>query len=109
MPDGLSFNPYLWSGVPYFRRSRAILGNEPWMDERVMMLRPTHPDRWSYRDPDSARQALEAATAEAPPVQSPDFVVQAGQIDWELDGILKSWGWNDAEPAVPAIRVYRRR
>ena len=109
MPDGLAFNPYLWSGVPYFRRSRAILGNEPWMDEPVMMLRPAHPDRWSYRDPDSARQALEAATAEAPPIQSPDFVVQAGQIDWELDGILKSWGWSDSEPAGPAIRVYRRR
>ncbi|MEI9972617.1 MAG: hypothetical protein WDO73_11480 [Ignavibacteriota bacterium] len=29
MPDGLNFNPYLWSGVHYFRRSRAILANAP--------------------------------------------------------------------------------
>jgi hypothetical protein len=110
MPDGLAFNPYLWSGAHYFRRSKAILANEPWMEGPMMMLRPAHPNRWSYRDPDAARQELETATVEgAAEDQSPDFVVQGGLVDGELDSIMKRWGWTDSGPANEYIRIYRRR
>jgi len=108
MPDGLAFNPYLWCGAHYFRRSRAILANEPWMDESVMMLRPARPDRWSYRDPDAARQELEHAKADGTS-QGPDFVVQAGQVDGALDRVVKDLGWSDSGPANRWIRVYERR
>jgi hypothetical protein len=105
MPEGLAFNPYLWSGVHYFRRSRAILANEPWMEMLVMMLRPAHPDRWSYRDPDAARQELEAATGNG----QPDFVLQAGRVDWEIDSWMTRSGWSDIGSSNRFIRVYRLR
>jgi hypothetical protein len=105
MPEGLAFNPYLWSGVHYFRRSQAILANDPWLEMPVMMLRPAHPDRWSYRDPDAARQELEIATAGG----QPDFVLQAGRVDWEIDSWMKRSGWSDFGQSNRFIRVYRRR
>jgi hypothetical protein len=105
MPEGLAFNPYLWSGVHYFRRSGAILANAPWMEMPVMMLRPAHPDRWSYRDPDAARQQLAAATGDG----QPDFVLQAGRVDWEIDGWMTRAGWSDFGQSNRFIRIYRRR
>ena len=45
-PEGFSFDPYFWGGAHYFRRSRAILANAPWLDLPIIMLRPAHPGRW---------------------------------------------------------------
>ena len=104
MPDGLAFNPYLWSGVHVFRRSRAILANDPWMDEPILMLRPARPDRWSYLDPDAARQELAAGSS-----TGPDFVVQAGLPDFDLDGAMNRSGWSDSGQSSRFIRVYRRQ
>jgi hypothetical protein len=104
MPDGLSFNPYMWSGVHLFRRSRAILANDPWMNGSILMLRPARPDRWSYLDPDAARQEL-AASADS----GPDFVVQAGMPDFDLDQAMNRSGWSDSGQTSRFIRVYRRQ
>jgi hypothetical protein len=104
LPDGLAFNPYVWSGVHYFRRSQAILANDPWMDEPILMLRPARPDRWSYLDPDAARQKLVADLA-----AGPDFVVQAGLPDVDLDLLMNRSGWTDFGQSSRFIRVYRRR
>ena len=107
MPDGLAFNPYLWSGVRYFRESRAILANEPWMEMPILMLRPAYPDRWSYHDPDFARQELETDIATGLPTRCPDFIVQAGPVDLDVERLLTRSGWSQsAETAY--LRLYRR-
>ena len=36
--DGLSFVPYWWAGVSYFRDSDAILLSTPWLESHYMML-----------------------------------------------------------------------
>ncbi len=35
---GLTFNPYLWAGVHYFRHNDAVLYNTPWLDLTVIPL-----------------------------------------------------------------------
>jgi hypothetical protein len=59
-PHGLQFHPYMWSAAHYFRRSRAILANDPWMNSPLIMLAPVRADRWSYLDPGDAGKALMA-------------------------------------------------
>jgi hypothetical protein len=107
MPEGLAFNPYLWSEVHYFRRSQAILANQPWMEMPIILLRPTHPDRWSYHDPDAARQEFETSMRSELP--GPDFVVQAGLPDLEIDRFMQRSGWSESGQPNPSIKVYRRR
>jgi hypothetical protein len=108
MPDGLAFNPYLWSGVHYFRESRAILANEPWMEMPILMLRPVHPDRWSYHDPDFARQELETDIAIGLPASCPDFIVQAGPVELDVERLLRRSGWSQTGGTSGSLRLYRR-
>lgn len=107
MPEGLAFHPYLWSGAHYFRESRAILANEPWMEMPILMLRPAQPDRWSYHDPDFARQELEMDIATGLPARCPDFILQAGGMDVAVDRLLKRFGWSPAGEAG-RLPLYRR-
>lgn len=75
-PPGLQFNPYMWSAVHYFRRSRAILANDPWMDMPQIMLRPMQPNRWSYLDPDDAAAPFLRSAAGGISWRDLDFVVR---------------------------------
>ena len=77
-PPGLQFNPYMWSAVHYFRRSRAILANDPWMDMPQILLRPARPNRWSYLDPDDAEAPFLRSAAAGTSAQDLDFVVRMG-------------------------------
>ena len=106
-PDGLAFNPYMWSGAHYFLRSRAILANEPWMDLPIIMLRPTHPDDWSYLDPDDARERLVDRIAGGGTFKGLDFVVQTGPADVDIHNLMARSGWSHTGDADDAIRVYR--
>lgn len=107
LPDGLTFNPYMWGGATFFRRSRAILANAPWMDQPLIMLRPVHPDRWSYLDPDNATQVLITGVLGGA-ARNPDFVVEEGPPDSEIDGLLNRQGWIESA-GNPFLRIYRRR
>ena len=105
---GLKFDPFYWSGAHYFRRSIAILANEPWMDLPIIMIRPEHPDRWSYLDPNPAAQTLGRA-------------IQAGDRVTELSLILREGKPVAAESAVmrganfsplrqdDTVQIYERR
>ena len=108
MPEGLSFDPYMWSGAHYFRRSRAILANDPWMNLPIIMLRPVHPTQWSYLDPDDASPVLIAAIAGGTAAGNPAFVVQEGPSDFEIDGLMKRKGWNDFGSSQ-FLRMYRHQ
>ena len=108
-PEGLAFNPYLWSAAHYFRQSRTILANEPWMQMSILMIHPTHPDRWSYRDPDWARQELEVDIASGMPADCPDFIVQSGPVDLDVERMMTRSGWSKSGEAPAYIRLYRRR
>lgn len=104
-PSGLSFDPYMWSGAHYFRRSHAILANQPWMNQSQIMLRPVHRNPWSYLDPDDARQALIRAM-NAPMV---DVMVQAGPSDLEIEELMKRLGWGESGDRSEFLRIYRRQ
>jgi hypothetical protein len=106
-PPGLAFDPYMWSGAHYFRRSRAILENQPWMDLPIIMLRPIRPAKWSYLNPDDASPVLIAAMAGGKAAQNPDFVVQEGPPDFEIDGLMHRMGWIDFGSSSRFLRMYR--
>jgi len=84
MPEGLGFDPYRWAGVHYFRRSRAILANNPWMSNAYLIIRPRDPDSWSFLEPEQASRYLAAAARET----KFDFVVQNEPFDPAMDAIL---------------------
>ena len=108
-PEGLSFNPYVWGGTHYFRRSRAILVNEPWMNLPIIMLRPTQMNPWSYLDPDGANPVLITAMTGTGSAQLPDFVVQQGSSDFDTDELMKRKGWTRSGPGSESLRIYRRQ
>jgi hypothetical protein len=106
-PEGLAFDPYMWSGAHYCQRSGALLANEPWMDLPIIMLRPVHPTEWSYLDPDDASPVLINSVAGGKADRKPDFVVQEGPFDFEIDGLLHRMGWSDFGSRSPFLRLYR--
>jgi hypothetical protein len=108
-PAGLSFDPYMWSGAHYCRRSRAILGNEPWMTLPLIMLRPVHPSRWDNLDPKDAGRALARDLLGGVAFRRPDFVVQSGLPDSEIDGLLNRQGWSASGDGSRFLRIYRAR
>ena len=108
-PEGLSFDPYMWGGVHYFRRSRAILANTPWMDQTHILLRPVHPDRWSFLDPDEEGGPLSKAWDAEPQVLGLDFMVQAGLYDQELDHAIGRTGLRPFSDRSEFLRLYRRQ
>jgi hypothetical protein len=107
-PPGLAFDPYMWGGAHYFRRSRAVLANDPWMDQPLIMLRASHPTEWSYLDPDDAGPRLITALAGGMAAQNLDFVVRAAPFDFEIDGLMKRSGWSDFGSSSQFLRIYRR-
>ena len=108
MPEGLTFDPILWSGVQYFRRSQAILANTPWMDQTHIPLRPVHPDRWSYRDPDEMSAQLSKALDAREQVSGLDFLVEEGLADPQFDRIVTGIGMRGFSEDGEFVRLYRR-
>lgn len=108
-PPGLSFDPYSWGGVHYFRRSKAILANNPWMDQTHIMLRPNRASQWSYLDGDSAgvHMAEELKAGRAAPEL--DFVVQAGPDAPELSQLVRRLGLRDFPEESKFLRLFRRQ
>jgi hypothetical protein len=98
----------MWSAVHYFRRSRAILANDPWMNSPLIMLAPVRADRWSYLDPGDAGKALIGGKVSGEDTRDLDFVVQIGPPDSEIDGLMHRYGWNDTGPPNGFLRIYRR-
>jgi hypothetical protein len=109
LPEGLSFNPYVWGGTHYFRRSRAILANEPWLNSLLIMLRPIHANPWSQLDPDGANPLLVTSMTGGAPVRAPDFVLQQGPPDFDTDGLMRRNGWTLSGPGSEFLRIYRRK
>ncbi len=46
-----AFNPYLWAGLHYLRRSHAVFLNGVWLDAPIAMLEPAREHRCSFQDP----------------------------------------------------------
>jgi hypothetical protein len=47
----VNFDPYVWVGAHYLRRSKAVLLNSPWLDAPIAMLQPAAPHTCSFSDP----------------------------------------------------------
>ena len=93
-PKGLAFDPFLWAGAHYFRKSRAILANAPWLDLPIILIRPTHPDRWSGLTPWDASRLLSDAWCAGDAVPSLSFVVRQGASRRVTDATLSDLGWS---------------
>jgi len=107
-PEGLAFNPYWWAAAAYFRRSRAILANTPWMELPIIMLKPVRPDRFSYLDPPEARRQLELMALGAGPPPALDFVVQNQPFADSMEMVLKRLGFVNVSGDEGLIRIFRR-
>jgi hypothetical protein len=104
MPEGLGFDPYRWAGVHYFRRSQAILANNPWMSNAYLIIRPRDPDGWSFLEPEQASRFLAAAATET----EFDFVVQNEPYDAGMDAILARQGFLPAAADAGSLRILAR-
>jgi hypothetical protein len=94
--------------VHYFRQSRAILANDPWMNSPLLMLEPVRPGRWSYLDPGDANAALTSGTVSGSDIGDLDFIVQMGPPNFEIDGYMHRHGWSDTVRPNGLLRIYRR-
>jgi hypothetical protein len=107
-PEGLAFDPFLWGGAHYFRRSRAILANAPWMDLPIIMIRPAHPDRWSDLQPYPAAQSLLVASSGGGAVPELSFVVRGGPSGALTDAVISGLGWSPLTRPGGLLRIYSR-
>jgi hypothetical protein len=104
----LAFDPFLWGGVHYFRRSGAILANAPWMDSPIIMIRPADPDRWSYSEPYLAGQALLSALSEKGAAPEISLVVRDGTFGALDEAVLSGIGWSPLARSGGFFGIYAR-
>ncbi|MGD0577491.1 MAG: hypothetical protein ABSC08_01055 [Bryobacteraceae bacterium] len=102
----LVFEPFLWGGAHYFRRSGAILANAPWMDLPIVMLRPAHPNRWSYLNPYSAGLSLSRALTAGGAPSDLSFVVRDGPSSAAAEALLSGPGWSPLTRTSGAFCIY---
>jgi hypothetical protein len=74
----LAFSPFVCGGAQYYRRSEAILANAPWIDLSIIMIRPTHPDRYNKLDLYPAARLLSSASSAGGAKADLSFVVREG-------------------------------
>jgi len=104
----LSFDPFLWSGAHYFRRSKAILANAPWMDLPIIMIRPLNEDRWSFLDPPVAESSLRTALSRGDEVPELGLLVVVGPSDAETEEIIGRSHSVELTNSNQEIRIYSR-
>jgi hypothetical protein len=104
----LTFDPFVWGGAHYFRRSGAIMANAPWMDLPIIMIRPAHPDRYSYLNPYSAALSLSSAmnAGGAPPDLS--LVMREGTPGAVTEAIISGLAWSPLTPNGGTFGIYSR-
>jgi hypothetical protein len=106
--DDLAFDPFWWSGAHYFRRSKAILANTPWMDLPIIMIRPVYADRWSYLDPSPAGSSLLTALNEGDTVPELSLLVVDGLPDLRMEDIISRSHWLPLTQSNGEIRIFAR-
>jgi hypothetical protein len=74
-PD--SFDPYLWAGLNYVRRSKAIFLNSAWLDTPITMLGSRTRHMCSYEDPFPTSLCLSGnpKARHAGPAPEPDLLI----------------------------------
>ena len=105
----LAFEPFLWSGAHFFRRSGAILANTPWLDLPILMLRPAHPNRWSYMEPAAADAVLTGALSSPQAMPELGFVVRDGRRATRSEPLLSPPQWSPLLGADTVGQIYARR
>jgi hypothetical protein len=102
----LRFDPFIWSGAHYFRRSKAILANTPWMDLPIIMIRPMSVDRWSYLEPSTASSSLLSALKKGDAVPELSLLVVNGASDPGIEEIISRSQWVPLGQSNGEIRVF---
>ena len=104
----LAFEPFLWGGAHYFRRSGAILADAPWLDLPILMLRPAHPDRWSHLEPESTDRALATVLCSNQALPELGFVVRDGRRATRSETLLSPPQWTPRLRVDTACQIYAR-
>ena len=104
----LNFHPFRWSGAHYFRRSKAVMANTPWMDSPIIMIRPVYADRWSYLDPSPAGSSLLTAMDNGDAVSELSLFVVNGASDPGMEEIISHFHWAPLTPSNGEVTIFAR-
>lgn len=92
----VNFDPYVWAGVHYLRRSKAVLMNGAWLDAPISMIEPRAPHTCSYSDPYPMAECLSGVNGK-PEMPAPELAVAVDEhrgapISISTEGLAKSLG-----------------
>ena len=107
-PQGFAFNPFFWGGAHYFRRSKAILANAPWLHLRILMLRVAHPDRWYNLSTWEASATLAEAVRQGGAPAELQLVVREQSATGATGEALKGLGWTPLALQNDNLAIYER-
>ncbi len=72
----VNFDPYIWAGLHYLRRSKAIFLNSAWLDAPISMLEPAAPHYCSFSDPFPMAECLWVQKRSMP---APDLAIAVNE------------------------------
>jgi len=107
-PKGFAFDPYFWGSAHYFRKSRAIMANAPWLDLPIIMLRPAHPDRWYNLSAWEAGKVLADSLRTGDKVPELSFVVRQQRASGNTAEALNFLGWPETASRRGIFGIYSR-
>ncbi len=71
----VNFDPYVWVGAHYLRRSKAVLLNSPWLDAPISILQPAAPHTCSFSDPYPMAECMSGG----PSMPMPDLAIAVNE------------------------------
>ncbi|MBC7925969.1 MAG: hypothetical protein H7039_09970 [Bryobacteraceae bacterium] len=103
-----SYDPHLWLGVHYFRRSKAVLVNAPWMYLPHIMLKPVKASDWDFIDPHPMADYLGAGDVKQLPSSNLAFMIRAGRNTPKIAEATGRWGYKPAGYDNGIFEVYAK-
>ncbi len=114
-PDGWRIKAYKWAPAHVFRNSRSILVNAPWLNLPHMMLRPSQPEPYHFRDPAPLARYLSDAIRQPGTRRMPelDFLIAVryegdGRLGSSLEQIARFYGLSEVQALGPHFVLCRR-
>lgn len=78
------------------------------MDSPIIMIRPAHPDRWSYSEPYPAGRAFFSALSEEGAAPDLSLIVRDGTFGALDEAVLSGTGWSSLTLSGGFFGIYAR-
>ncbi len=109
----VNFDPYVWAGAHYLRRSKAVLMNGAWLDAPISMIEPRAPHTCSYSDPYPMAECLSGVNGK-PTIPAPELAVAVDEHRGapepiSTEGLAKSMGLVRLPIRAGYLSFYGRR